>query len=60
MNNIIIRSEQYLVALMSKQIALCEIKKNFVGQKLIVWQMFVDLMKSSLWDTWRFDQHSCI
>ena len=35
-------------------------KKNFLGQKFIVWQMFVELMKSSLWNTWTLDQHSWI
>ena len=32
---------------MSKPIDLCEIK--FLGRKFIVWKMFVELMKSSLW-----------
>ena len=31
---------------MSKPIALCKIK-NFLGQKFIVWQMFVELIKSN-------------
>ena len=36
-------------ALMSKPIVLCEIR--FLGQKFIVWKMFVELMKSILWNT---------
>ena len=40
---------------MSKPIALYEIKKC-LGQKFVVWKMFVELIKFSLWNTWTFDQ----